>query len=76
MPDKPLQKAHLPEPHPIVHKIISELRPLPPPENSDKKDEGPFKYPNGVYFGQYEGNCRSGRGIFVFNNGCYYEGSW
>jgi hypothetical protein len=45
---------------------------------SNKREEGPYKHQNGVYYGTYDdlGN-RSGKGKFIFaRDGSYYEGSW
>lgn len=41
-----------------------------------KRDEGPFRYQLGTYYGTYEGGVRSGKGIFIFKDGSFYEGTW
>jgi|JI9StandDraft_2_1071091.scaffolds.fasta_scaffold309227_1 hypothetical protein len=42
-----------------------------------KRDEGPFRYSLGTYFGTYEVGVRSGKGTFIFSkDGSYYEGTW
>lgn len=72
-----LVKAPLPDPHPNVMRMISTLKPLKLPIISNKKEEGPFRYSAGTYFGNYEAGVRSGVGIFVFaKDGAYYEGTW
>jgi hypothetical protein len=42
-----------------------------------KRDEGPFRYNLGTYFGTYDEGVRSGKGIFIFSkDGSFYEGTW
>ena len=44
---------------------------------NQKRDEGPFRYNLGTYFGTYEQGVRSGKGIFIFSkDGSFYEGTW
>jgi hypothetical protein len=55
-------KVQLPEPHPNVLKIIKILKPIEYPPNlimlanviaKGKRDEGPFRYTLGTYYGTY-----------------------
>lgn len=42
-----------------------------------KRDEGPFRYSLGTYYGTYENGVRSGKGIFIFaRDGSFYDGTW
>ncbi len=41
------------------------------------REEGPFKYSLGTYYGTYEDGVRSGKGTFIFKkDSSYYEGTW
>lgn len=41
------------------------------------REEGPFKYSLGNYYGTYEDGVRSGKGTFIFKkDSSYYEGTW
>lgn len=43
----------------------------------NKREEGPFRYSLGTYYGTYSDGVRCGRGIFIFSqDGSYYEGTW
>jgi hypothetical protein len=75
-------RVSLPEPHPNVLKIIKLLKTIEYPQSlpmlqniigKGKRDEGPFKYSLGTYYGTYENGVRSGKGIFIFaRDGSFY----
>lgn len=68
----------MPKPHPLVLQQLQKLSPLQVPiQLTNRPNEAPFKYSNGVYFGGYENGLRSGCGTFVFtSDGTLYEGTW
>ena len=70
-----LPRTTLPPFLPQIQAIVQALEPLPA-SNLGLKDQGPFKYKEGVYFGNYINGQRHGKGKFYFNDGSYYEGYW
>lgn len=73
---KSLVRCSLPELNPRVAEIKKFLKPFPNFTQTNSNEEGPFKYQTGAFLGNYENGVRCGKGIFVFDDGSYYEGNW
>lgn len=70
-----LPKTTYPSLHPSIVAIIQSLDPMPP-NSLLLKQQGPYKYKEGIYVGNFCNRLRHGKGKFIFNDGSYYEGYW
>jgi hypothetical protein len=61
--------------HPQIQAFLSALEPIPS-SNTGLKDQGPYQYRDGIYYGNFSKGMRHGKGIFLFNDGTYYDGFW
>jgi len=60
--------------HPQIQAFLAALEPIQ--SNTGLKDQGPYQYKDGIYYGNYSKGMRHGKGVFLFNDGTYYDGYW
>lgn len=60
--------------HPQIQAFLAALEPIP--SSTGFKDQGPYQYKDGIYYGNFSKGMRHGKGIFLFNDGTYYDGYW
>lgn len=61
--------------HPQIAQTLKSLEPIPS-GSTGLKDQGPYQFKDGIYYGNFYKGMRHGKGVFLFNDGIYYDGFW